>query len=260
MSAVAAGSIGSSHGRVALALGVAGALAIVALFPYAIELVPPDKLAQLPPLPVVVVMQTLQAGVLFTLLAWIGLKLGAPLGLDAPRVRALLEQRAVPPLPWRAIALGAVVAVLAVVAIAGAARQLVPQLAAADTPSPAAWKGLLASFYGGIAEELQLRLFLMTLIAWALLRIPQLRLSAGVAFAVANVLAAIAFGAAHLPAAAQLFTLTAGVVAYIVSANAAAGLVFGALYARHGLEAAMAAHFIADIGLHVVVPLVQGTG
>ena len=31
---------------------------------------------------------------------------------------------------------------------------------------PAAWKGFLASFYGGVAEEIQLRLFVMSLLAW----------------------------------------------------------------------------------------------
>lgn len=243
----------------ALALGVAGALSVVAVFPYVLELIPPDKLAKLPPLPIVVVAQALQGFVLFTLLAWLGLWLGGKLGLDAPRVRALLarnEHAALPPFPWRVVTIGAAIAFLAVVAIASAAKLWLPELAAAQTPSPAAWKGLLSSFYGGIGEELQLRLFLMTLLAWALARG---RISRGSAILIANVLAALAFGAGHLPAAAQVFTLTTGVVVYIVSANAAAGLVFGTLYARHGLEAAMAAHFIADIGLHVVVPLVQGT-
>jgi hypothetical protein len=45
-----------------------------------------------------------------------------------------------------------------------------PRLAAtgSDTPAlqPPAWQGLLASFYGGIAEALLMRLGLMTLLVW----------------------------------------------------------------------------------------------
>jgi hypothetical protein len=110
----------------------------------------------------------------------------------------------------------------------------------------------MASFYGGIGEELQLRLFLMTLLVWALLKAG---LGRAAALVTANVLAALLFGVGHLPMAAQIWPLTFAVVGYVVAANAAAGLVFGALYARHGLEAAIAAHFLADIGLHVLAPL-----
>src|SRR6266545_4301425 len=35
-----------------------------------------------------------------------------------------------------------------------------------QTSQPAAWKGLLASFYGGIAEEIQLRLLVMSFLVW----------------------------------------------------------------------------------------------
>jgi membrane protease YdiL (CAAX protease family) len=70
----------------------------------------------------------------------------------------------------------------------------------------------------------------------------------------ANVLAALAFGAGHLPFAAQVFgALTAPVVVQIVTLNALLGIAFGQLYARWGLEHAMVAHFAADIVLHVIV-------
>ncbi|HEX9332266.1 MAG TPA: hypothetical protein VF896_10280 [Anaerolineales bacterium] len=35
-----------------------------------------------------------------------------------------------------------------------------------QTSRPAAWKGFLASFYGGIAEEILLRLFVMSFFVW----------------------------------------------------------------------------------------------
>jgi membrane protease YdiL (CAAX protease family) len=89
----------------------------------------------------------------------------------------------------------------------------------------------LASFYGGIGEEVQLRLFLMTMLVWVLLKAGCGRATALVT---ANVVAATLFGAGHLPMAAQIWPLTFAVVAYVVAANAIVGVVFGALYARKG--------------------------
>ncbi len=71
-------------------------------------------------------------------------------------------------------------------------------------------------------------------------------------------LAALAFGAAHLPAAANLWPLDGAVVARTLLLNGIAGLVFGWFYVRHGLESAMVSHFAADIVLHVFVPLATG--
>jgi membrane protease YdiL (CAAX protease family) len=73
-------------------------------------------------------------------------------------------------------------------------------------------------------------------------------------FAAANVVAALAFGAGHLPMAAQVFGgLTTMVVVRTIALNALGGIVFGSLYSRWGLERAMVAHFCADIVLHVVL-------
>ena len=68
--------------------------------------------------------------------------------------------------------------------------------------------------------------------------------------------AALLFGAGHLPAAAQVWPLDAIVVARVLLLNALAGVVFGWLYWKRGLEVAMLAHFSADLVLHVVAPLV----
>jgi len=119
---------------------------------------------------------------------------------------------------------------------------------------PTALNGLLASFYGGIAEELQLRLFLMTLLVWALGAFGR-RVPGPAAFWAAIVIAALLFGAAHLPAAAKLWGLTDIVIVRTLALNAIAGLAFGWIYWRRGIEMAMLAHFSADIVLHVIAPL-----
>jgi hypothetical protein len=75
------------HFRVALVLAAAGAISVLLLLPYLFVLMP-QLIARIPvPLPVFAIAQTLQAGILFLLLAWAGLRLGYAHGLDAPLLR-----------------------------------------------------------------------------------------------------------------------------------------------------------------------------
>jgi membrane protease YdiL (CAAX protease family) len=72
-----------------------------------------------------------------------------------------------------------------------------------QTSQPEAWKGLLASFYDGIAEEVLLRLFMMSFLVWLgcfLSKTAQGKPTAAV-FWTANILAAVLFGLGHLPLA-----------------------------------------------------------
>jgi len=116
------------------------------------------------------------------------------------------------------------------------------------------WKGLLAAFYGGIGEELQMRLFTMTLLAWVAWKLLARKLPSIPPFAawIAIALAALALGAGHLPVVAKVFPLDAVVVLRTLLLNGLGGLAFGWLFYRHGLEHAMAAHFSADIVVHVL--------
>ena len=74
---------------------------------------------------------------------------------------------------------------------------------------------------------------------------------------VAIAISALLFGAGHLPAAAHVWGLDAIVVFRTVALNAIAGLFFGWLYWKRGLEMAVLGHFSADIVLHVLAPLIQ---
>ena len=125
------------------------------------------------------------------------------------------------------------------------------------TSQPAAWKGFLASFYGGIAEEILLRLFVMSLFVWLGRFISKTAdgKPTGIVFWIANVLAAILFGLGHLPAVALLVPLTTLVIIRTVVLNGLIGIVCGWLYWKQGLESAMIAHFSADLVLHVLLAL-----
>lgn len=114
------------------------------------------------------------------------------------------------------------------------------------------WKRLLAGVvYGGVTEELLTRLFLMSLLAWGLgfaWKAPGGLPAAG-AFWGAIVIAALLFGALHLPATAAIAPLTPMLVLRALLLNGVAGVVFGFLFWRHGLEAAMLAHASAHLVL-----------
>ena len=126
-----------------------------------------------------------------------------------------------------------------------------------EAAQPAAWKGLLASFYGGINEEILLRLFMMSVLAWLgkfINHTADGRPTVAVLW-IANVLAAVLFGLGHLPATVLLFPLTPLVITRAIVLNGLLGVAFGYLYMTRGLESAMISHFSADIVLHVLLAL-----
>jgi len=246
--------------RIAIVLGIAGAIATTLLFPYVLALKPGSmalaSAAMHMPAWAVVVVQSLQSGILCFLLAWAGLKLGAPLGLGAPWLGAALYGRAKPAssawLQAALLGIGAALAVLSAIALFGAPIEDMARKPHASIGF--ALKGLLASPYGAIVEEIELRVFVMGVFAWLLSRFAGKQATPWLMIA-AIVLAALAFGAGHLPMAAQLVPLTVGVVTRVIAYNALAGIAFGWLYWKRGLEHAMLAHFCADLALHVATPL-----
>ena len=246
--------------RLATVFGVLGAIAVALLFPYLLATMPATLEAAMAKtgttLPVLVVAQAAQGLVLVGLLAYVGLRVGHRVGLGAPWLRALVMRRPRPRQAWlRAAALGAAagVAILGLAPLFDAAMPANLQATPTAGAARASLAGLLASFYGGIAEEVMLRLFLMTLATWLLARLAG-RPKPAVLWA-AIVLAALLFGAGHLPAAAKIWPLDAVVVARTLLLNGVGGIVFGWLYWRQGFESAVVAHFSADLVLHVAAPL-----
>ena len=125
-----------------------------------------------------------------------------------------------------------------------------------STVSTPLWQGFLGSFYGGIVEEILLHLFLVTLIVWIILKFTKTDdgKPADTSIWIAIIVAAIIFGLGHLPATALLTTITPIVIFRAILLNGIGGIIFGWLYWKKGLEAAIIAHFTADIVLLVVLP------
>lgn len=250
--------VSGPHLKLAALLGLAGALATLALMPYVMVLTP-QQFAALPlPLPVVALAAAAQTGVLCWLLGWLGLSLGAPYGLDAPWLRAWVYRRPRDPARrahWWLAALLGVLAGLLVIGLSALGPE--PPAGPAEVAAQA-WRGALASFYGGIAEEVLLRLLPVSALVWLLARCHR-RVARPWMFVLAIVLAALLFGVGHLPAAHAAGLLgTPLLAARIVLLNAVVGIACGGLFWKYGLEHAMLAHFGADLVLHVALPLAGG--
>jgi hypothetical protein len=235
---------------VLLLAGAAGALAVIPL----ILSVQGDVLRQLgADLRLVAVVTVVQTTLMVALAVLAGLTLGRRIRLGAPLLESLLARRPADgrsPLPG-AVLLGAVTAAV----IVGLDLAVPNWQPAGDRPSYPLWQGLLAGVYGGVTEELLLRFGLFTTLAFVLWRIRGQRadqVPAATLWTV-NVIVAVAFALLHLPATVPLGDLTTLVVLRTLVLNGVGGLVFGYLYWRRGLEAAIAAHFTADIVIQVAV-------
>lgn len=118
--------------------------------------------------------------------------------------------------------------------------------------------GVIASvLYGGIIEEVMLRLFFMSLIAFVMWKVfykkyDKENIPTSV-FMIANIVAAIVFAAGHLPATYVIFgSLTPLILARCFLLNGGFGLVFGWLYRKYGIVYAMAGHAL----FHIVSKLI----
>jgi len=102
--------------------------------------------------------------------------------------------------------------------------------------------------YGGLTEELLMRYGFMTLVVWTVFKISKsLKKST---YILAILMSSLLFAAGHLPVVfGALANPSTMLIAYIILGNAATGIIFGWLYWKKGLEAAMIAHMVA----HVVI-------
>ena len=122
------------------------------------------------------------------------------------------------------------------------------------------WKSLLAAFYGGIFEEILMRLFSLSFYAWIItwvlskFRKEEIKENKTVIW-FAIIFSAISFGVGHLPTLMAMTELTTILVIRTVLLNALPGIFFGWLFYKKGLEHAMVSHFFADISLHLIMPL-----
>lgn len=207
--------------------------------------------------------------VLIGLLGAIGLVLANRIGLGLPFVESWVQGQP-PAHRFRSIVavgmlagIGFALVILALqIGIFGPPMQAMFQELGIEVPEEAHTPplyGFLAAISAGITEETLFRLFGLSLLAWLgslLFRTAEGRPTLAVLW-LANILFALAFGAAHLPTAATIgWPINALVVTRTLVLNGIGGLAFGWLFWTYGLESAMLAHFFADVGLHALLPII----
>lgn len=211
------------------------------------------------PLPVAVLIQIVQATIFFAVAVFLGLLLGKKVGLGAPFIESWLKgERAnirLWPIVRCAIILGIVIGGTLFVLDRFVFSIFVEPITAFQE-TPPIWMRLLASFYGGVGEEIFMRLFLTTLIVWITYKIKRTKdnLPTSIGVWLAIILISVLFGLGHLPMTARFAEITTIVVFRAIILNGIAGVTFGWLYWKKGLEAAMISHFTTDIVLHIILP------
>ena len=106
--------------------------------------------------------------------------------------------------------------------------------------------------YGAVVEEVMLRLFFMSLIAFALWKLSRKDSVTDKQIIVANIVAAILFAAGHLPATIMSIGLTPMIVLRCFALNGGYAIFFGRLYRKYGIQYAMLAHG----GVHIISKLI----
>ncbi len=112
---------------------------------------------------------------------------------------------------------------------------------------------LAAVLYGGVIEEVMLRLFVMSFFVFVLWKMffrkkPKEEIPQGI-FITANVIAALLFAVGHLPATIIAFgKLTPLILLRCLLLNGGFGFAFGWVYQKYGIQCAMLSH----MGVHII--------
>lgn len=190
----------------------------------------------------VALLGTLQAALFFGLICWISFKMLPKTDLNPFPRQGFLKQ----------IAYLAVVVGVSVGLTLFFFEKMVFKSSLFSEAHPPFWAGALASIYGGVNEEVLLRLFLFTLIYFLVGKC--LKISSSNRLVIlwsVNIVVALLFGMGHLPAAFKIAPPSGFEVFRIFFLNGIAGVVFGWLYWSRGLWTAITAHFVTDLVIHV---------
>jgi hypothetical protein len=178
----------------------------------------------------------------------LGLWLEPRVGLGTPLLRAWLQREPGLPKVWRAaFSESAVWGV-----VLGATVLLGGLLGRAWLPSlpdglvlPPVWQGLLLILGAALREEVLFRLGAMNLLAWLGAKLTRQATPSVFVVWLANITVSLVFAFAHLIPATEILELSALARVLVPGIAAVAGIVFGYIYARHGLTAAVVSHAVA---------------
>ncbi|MDF1497516.1 MAG: CPBP family glutamic-type intramembrane protease [Patescibacteria group bacterium] len=240
----------------------ASVISIIAVLPYAFTL-QADLLKLSPlPLPVLALISIVQSSILFAIAIYLGLKLSNKVGLGLPILENYFKTKMIEP-SLKSIFLNSgyygVIAGGLIIIFDFVFKYLGVSITLGMNQIPPLWQRVIASLYGGISEELLLRLFFMSLVIWIFSKIMRTKTEItknNFIMWFSIIFAAIIFGLGHLPITSSLTAITPLVISRAIILNGIGGIIFGWLFWKKGLEHAMIAHFTADIVILAIFPLI----
>ena len=228
----------------------------IAIVPYSMRLVTLARRSSIP-LSKLLLGSFVQNAVLFAVVVAIGLRAAHAVGLRAPYIEAAIEGQVPSDDASRMLQVAIGLGLISGLYLMLMDVILFPRLPASfhDLARQATiWENFTASFYGGVNEELLMRLFGMSGLVWLLSLIwhaPSGTPTDGV-FWRANLIMAILCTLGHIPATRALAgNITPLLLARALVLNVPVGLICGWLFWRKGIEAAIIGHFVADLVYHV---------
>lgn len=244
-------------------LGFIGVLSLIPTIMGQLEALPPE-MAELPT-PLVVILSLLNPTLLLVVAVAVGTLLAHRVDLRSLIANKVRQGTAVWPHLRPHIPLAFVAGLIFAVVTVGLDWLINPFANVEFASAPLAETNPIAQLvlgllYGGITEELLLRWGFMSLLVWLGWRVVQRGqgIPRPALVWTAIILAALLFGIGHLPAMASLVALTPLIIFRTVLLNALGGLLFGWLFWRRSLEAAMVAHAAAHVGFFIVNLAVGG--
>ncbi|MGZ0049490.1 CPBP family glutamic-type intramembrane protease [Brevibacillus gelatini] len=208
--------------------------------------------AKVPPVSVLVALMMLQTCIFLALATAAGLWLLPSTGLRLWFVEHWSQKATLPfslPAFWAVSVVSGIVAGGVVALVDRSFFQPQMTVKRREDPISNRFFGLLSSFYGGVCEEVLMRLGVMTV---AVFLAQKLGLG-GISYWLGIAVAAIAFACAHLPGNYMTYGKSSVVTRWTLLLNGMLGILFGCLFWQYGLEAAIISHFCADIVLHVIL-------
>jgi hypothetical protein len=241
-----------------IVLFLAAIVGSIAILPYGLRLakeVTKKKPLKIPQ-PTLLIISVLQNAVLFAVVTGIGLIVQHNIGLSNPFLERIITGQGMSQTIIHhlmiafllGIGAGSILLVMDILFLPYLPKKLLDTALKTTT-----LENVMASFYGGINEELLTRLFGISVVAWLLSRMwhTDSGLPTAGVYWIANIVLALLFALGHVPTLkAMVGTISPMLLARTLLLNMAVGIICGWVFWNYGIVAAMIVHFIADIVYH----------
>lgn len=228
-------------------------VSVLLVLPYGFSL-QSEVISQSPlSIPMLALISFFQSAILFAIAVYFGIKLNRKIGFNFPLLDAWMEGKKIDYSKTLVLSIISGLVVGLVIVLLNSFLFSAVEI----TAKAPIWQGFLGAFYGGIAEEVLMRLFLMSLSIFILTKLFKLKKENRFAICFSIILVAVLFGLGHLPITSAITKIDTLVVVRAIVLNGVGGVLFGWLYWKKGLESAIISHFCADLILLVALPLLS---